>query len=247
MLEERISSVTISGEGTLGLRCTPDPLPAGFGITHRWEPYAADALPTDPGGSGVLASLPDLVGSADMVPNAMGSTGATGPSFHVIGGQVGMGFGAPRRLMTPLARSQPHTIVALVRPRTEGYTALSVLLGAATTAGARGSVYLTADGLWAMNAGSTISNSAPLKGGQWQIVIAVFNGPNSVLRVDGVETTGNAGSEVADRLILGSFANLGGPLVAYLGSVYYASSAWTLTQRNDFEAWLRKVNRLPAA
>lgn len=233
------------GNGTATLPCYPDPLPDGYGITHRWEAYAANAEPTDPGGPGVLTFLPDLIGTSDMVPNALTSTGATGPQYHLIDNQVALGFGAPRRLMTGLNRAQPHTLVALLRPRNEGYTAISSVLGASTVTGVRGSVYITADGKWAMNAGNTISLSAAIKGGKWQVLTAVFNGANSVLRVDGEEITGNAGTEVADRLILGSFAELGAPLVAYMSAIYYAPAAWTPAQRANFENWVRAINRLP--
>lgn len=247
MLEERISQVTIRGSGTLGLRPAVDPLPEGFGITHRWEAYTANVEPGDTfADAPLLPFLPDLIGTADMVPNAMGSVDATGPALQLIGGQVGLGFGAPKRLMTPLIRSHPHTLVALVRPRVEPYTDLSVILGAQSTSGARGSVYI-AGGKWSMNAGQGLSTDAAVKGGQWQVLTAVFNGASSALRVDGEDITGNAGSETADRLILGSFALLGAPTVMYLASVYYAPVAWTLTQRADFEAWLREINQLPAA
>lgn len=246
MIEERISQVTIRGSGTLGLRPAVDPLPAGFGITHRWEPYTANLEPGETlGSSPVLSVLRDQVGAADMVPNAMGSTGASGAPYQLVNGQPGLAFGSPRRLMTPLDRSQPHALVTLVRPAS-GISALSAILGAATTVGSRGSLYLTSDGRWAMNAGNTLVNEAPIKGGQWQVAMAVFNGPSSVLRIDGVEVTGNAGTETADRLILGSMATLAAPLNGYIASVYYAPVAWNASQRNDYETWLREINGLPS-
>lgn len=241
----QVSQAIARGPRTTVLECHPDPLPEGYGITHRWEPYAANAEPGDTLNGVTLTYLKDLIGSADMVPNAMGATGATGPGYQLIGGQCALGFGAPRRLMTPLNRSQPHTIVAMIRPLAGGYTALSVFLGAQSTVGARGSVFFTSDGKWSMNAGVGLVNPAPVKGGQWQIVTAVFDGANSVLRIDGEEVTGNAGTEITDRLILGSFALLGGPTVCYMGPVYYAPVAWNAIQRAEFETWLRGINRLP--
>lgn len=241
----QISQSIARGPGTLALECHPDPLPSGFNITHRWEPYAANAEPTDPGGAGLVTYLQDLEGSADMVPNTLGVTGASGAQLHIIENQVALGLGPNRRLMTALNRSQPHTLVTAVRPRGEGYTAIAALFGAATTAGARGSVYITADGQWAMNAGSTLLNAAPVRGGKWQIITAVFNGPDSALRIDGAETVGNAGTEVADRLILGSYATLSAPMAAYMGPVYYSPTAWSPVQRANFETWVRTTSRLP--
>ena len=241
----QISQAIARGPGTTALECHPDPLPEGFGITHRWEPYAANLEPGDALGAVTLNFLEDLIGSADMVPNAMGSTGASGPSYQMIGNQVAMGFGAPRRLMTPLDRAQPHTLVTLIRPQANPYSALSVFLGGRSDVGNRGSVFFTADDRWSMNAGLGIIHDAPVKHGQWQIVTAVFDGANSVLRVDGAEMAGNAGTEATDRLILGSFATLGGPVNAFMGPTYFAPLAWNATQRAEFETWLRKINRLP--
>lgn len=247
MIEQRIRQATFRGAGTLELLCTPDPLPAGFGITHRWEPYTANLEPGDTlGSSPILSSLVDLIGTAHMVPNAMGSTGATGAPYQIVNDVPGLAFGAPRRLMTPLDRSQPHTLVALVRPAS-GISALSAILGASTTAGSRGSLYLTSDGRWAMNAGNTLTNPAAVKGGQWQVAMAVFNGSNSVIRIDGQEVAGNAGTEAADRLILGSMATLSAALNGYLSSPIYAPVAWDAIQRADYETWLREINQLPPA
>lgn len=240
----QISPGVATAAGAASLPVFPDTI-TDYGWTHRYEAYAA---PQDIGAS--VPTLKDLIGTSDATPNggpgtSGGSAGALGFVDQRIGVQLG---GLSRYATATFAQGAACTIVGLLRPTSAAYTPGEQKYLFAKSGGT-GSRNVWLDGQsWNINGGGTLSLANSVKNGVWQIVTAVFNGASSVLRVDGQEVTGNAGTDAPSGLTIGAQAALTptNTLTCWFGAAYFAPRALTPAERAAFEAQLRTLHRLPA-
>lgn len=114
---------------------------------------------------------------------------------------------------------QPLTLLVVARLNS---TAAGALLGANPNCSV--GVYA---GNWFMNAGTTISGAAAATG-QWKVLVATINGASSVLSVNGVETSGSAGSNTMQQMRL-----LSGDAASYTNAAIRKAAVWpsALTQK----------------
>lgn len=104
------------------------------------------------------------------------------------------------------AYTQPATVALVVKVAAPSTSTQSVVGGRDTTDDMQ--VFVEGSGTtpgstWAAHAGSRLS-STEADDNTWTTVVAVYNGSSGSIRVDGVETTGNTGSESTDSLRLGA-------------------------------------------
>lgn len=239
-----LSTAIAIAPGTADLRCDPDEI-TDYGWTHRWEAYA---VPNDIGAT--ASFLEDLIGNNDATPN--GGGGQSGATAGVVGFQnekICLQLGGTNRYATgAFTQGAACTMVGLVRPKGDPYPpgTQNFLFAKSAGSGAR-NVWLDGQA-WAINGGSTLTLPNSVKNADWQVVTAVFNGPSSVLRVDGQEVTGNAGTDAPTGLTIGATAALlpAATLTAWFAAAYFAPRALTFAERTAFESEVRRLHRLPA-
>jgi len=141
--------------------------------------------------------------------------------------------------------NSPQTIAWLVRPTVAlaSGSSFPVSMGPSTTA-ARFQWNSSTSLMMNAGVGLTLGN---MSAGANHILIGVFNGTSSIGNLDGVETTGNAGSQaVQGRLALGSVS--GGTsnfLSARFGPVLVYRGIADATMRAAIIAWFKAGYGLP--
>lgn len=226
----QISTAITSGPGVADLEFVPDEMPAALSIAHRWEAYAA----VQDIGEKVLSSR-DIIGGKLLTA----ASAATAPTLVLDQGQLAFEFDGvddALRGIGLIQRAQPYTITVVARALDVAAGAHVVIGGGGTNG--RGAIF--ADGAnWRANAGSSFGLVGAVDVTAYQIVTVVFNGANSVIRVDGSEIAGNVGAENATDFLLGCLGGGSSYFKGRVRAVYYAARAWTAAERKLAEDTIR--------
>lgn len=136
--------------------------------------------------------------------------------------------------------SQPVTTVAFLA-KTNGALAQTQTIVAGVDGAAEQRVYVTSSAAspastWVMEAGTVLN--AAVNANQWAVVVAVFNGASSKIRVNGVETTGASGAEQSSGLRVGRASSGSNNLVGQIAEVIVVSGVASTDTIADIEAYL---------
>lgn len=228
----QISDTTAGGAGVFDLPLFVHPLPvAGWSRRH-----VAYAVPQDPGAT--IASWADLAGGAPLTPNGQGGTASTAPLLVSEGSTPHMEFTGTAAMGVPMPIAQPHTIIVCAR-LTAQPTGLGVLTGSKAATPNRASQFLDASTNlnWRSNAGSSIGSTVTASTTTFQTLTTVFDGANSIFRVDGVEVAGNAGSEARSHLTVATWDTQGlNRLACRISEIVVYPFALNAFQRGQVEA-----------
>lgn len=111
-------------------------------------------------------------------------------------------------LGAPLNNSQPRTVVAVARVwKLQGQTSyLDAIVSSGQNKNALGQVMaVNGSGTARTYAGGSINLTGFGVGTDWHVFISVFDGANSVIRVDNNELIGDAGVHTSSQIVLGSY------------------------------------------
>lgn len=231
----QISPTIAAGAGIFDLPLVVHPIPVA-GYTRR---HVAYAVPQDVGAT--VAAWTDLAGGTPLTVNGQGGTASTAPVLASDGGVPAMEFTGTASLGTAMPLNQPHTIV--VCARTVGTpSALGVLTGGTASSPGRSSQFIdpSTGPQWRSNAGASLGSTVNASAVDYQVITTVFNGASSVMRVDGVETTGTTGTDARTILTLATWSGAGANrLACRIAEILVFPFALDLTQRAAVETAVR--------
>ena len=173
-----------------------------------------------------------------------GATGLDSPVCALVGTKKAVQFdGTGAGLIASFSLPQPFTLCFLMRAAT---LADGPLIDAAEGQSPRPNIGMNTAGDVTMNAGGTpIIASAVLTAGTWANVVAVFDGANSSLTVNGSEFTGSVGAAgFATGLTFGANNDITGFANAALSQILVANQAASFFDRLSFAGYAGEFVRV---
>jgi hypothetical protein len=154
-------------------------------------------------------------------------------------------FSGDQGLSYPLARPAVQTIIAVCK--VDAVPAqIGVIVGGSLSSPNRGSLFMSSAGTLALNAGVTMTTPENVPIGESAVLIGVLNGADSVLGINGAETTGNAGSEVPNVTSLGRASAANTALTGDILEVVIYPRALNAAERDSIRAALNAVHNITA-
>lgn len=167
------------------------------------------------------------------------------PAIAEADGRRVLRFSGDQGLSYPLTRPAVHTIIAVCKvnavPAQTG-----IIVGGALSSPNRGSLFVSSDGVLALNAGTTLTTPENVPIGELAVFVGVLNGAASIVGINGSETTGNAGAEVPNVTALGRYSGTNTSLTGDILEVVVYPRVLTLAERNSIRAVLNAVHNITA-